>query len=113
MVSCGRSPRWPSHSCIAAHRPTRASPHEPTPPACLVQVRDYIHDSLYSPVHGYFTRQAPVGFLPEGIDFGGLAGQTAYLAAVQQRYRDLQVAWMTPAGEAGHSILALIVCRSY
>jgi hypothetical protein len=60
-------------------------------------VRAFIDDSLYHPTHGYFTSQQPVGFLDRPIDFGALSGQRAYLAEVLARYRELRVAWLTPA----------------
>jgi SAM-dependent methyltransferase len=38
-----------------------------------------------------------VGFLPSPINFAALAGQRSYRARVLRCYRELQVAWLTPA----------------
>jgi hypothetical protein len=55
-------------------------------------LRDFIHESLYHPTHGYFSRRAPpVGALPEPIDFPSLGGHQAYLHKLQHCYQQLQV----------------------
>lgn len=61
-----------------------------------LQLRDFISNSLYNPHHGYFSKQAPVGFLNPPIDFSTLPNRAAYFAEVQRRYTALQVAWLTP-----------------
>jgi Putative S-adenosyl-L-methionine-dependent methyltransferase len=62
----------------------------------LLQLRDFISDSLYNLQHGYFSKQAPVGFLNPPIDFSSLPNRAAYFAEVQRHYTALQVAWLTP-----------------
>ncbi|KAL4520921.1 hypothetical protein Ndes2437A_g04873 [Nannochloris sp. 'desiccata'] len=59
-------------------------------------LRDFIADSLYNLQYGYFSKQAPVGFLNPPIDFSTLPSRAAYFAEVQRRYTALQVAWLTP-----------------
>lgn len=63
-----------------------------------MQLRDFIRDSLYDLQNGYFSNQKSpvVGYLRRPIDFPLLAGQTAYLAAVQRAYTELQTSWLTP-----------------
>eukprot|EP00884_Botryococcus_braunii_P011350 jgi/Botrbrau1/20215/Bobra.31_1s0012.1 len=61
--------------------------------------REYLHDSLYHPTEGYFTRQGapPVGSLPQPLDFSSLKGKDGYLEALHRLYKDLQVSWLTPS----------------
>lgn len=51
-------------------------------------VRDFIHDSLYHPTQGYFSKHTATGAGVVGspahpLDFASFAGQTEYLLAVQ------------------------------
>ncbi len=60
---------------------------------CL-QLRDYLQKSLYDPHEGYFTSSKgvlPVGSIGQPLQFSKLLGQADYLAAVKQRYNELQV----------------------
>ncbi|KAL4452506.1 hypothetical protein ABPG75_008168 [Micractinium tetrahymenae] len=64
-------------------------------------VRDFIHDSLYHPSEGYFTKHTAfgagvVGSLQQPLDFASMDGQVEYLQAVQRVYRELQASWLTP-----------------
>lgn len=60
------------------------------PRSCRMLTRDFIHDSLYNPHYGYFTRQAVL--LPEtddaptGFPFNGLKNEADFMRAVQERY---------------------------
>jgi hypothetical protein len=50
-------------------------------------VRDFIHDSLYHPVTGYFSRHAsPVGRVDPPIDFGTLPGREGYQRKLHELY---------------------------
>ncbi|KIZ02889.1 hypothetical protein MNEG_5074 [Monoraphidium neglectum] len=61
-------------------------------------LRDFIHESLYHPVLGYFSRaRPPLARLPEPIQFGQLVGQTEYRLKLQQLHKQLEVDWLTPA----------------
>ena len=91
-----------------------------------VLLRHFIYDSLYHETDGYFAKQPSVGSLaqPTGLDWRAMHGQRGiislaplsyvslssavralpqhvlgadYEAAVSQRYRELKVAWLTPA----------------
>lgn len=51
------------------------------------QVRDFIHDSLYHPVSGYFSRHAsPVGRVDPPIDFRALPGREGYQRKLHELY---------------------------
>lgn len=55
--------------------------------------RDFIHDSLYNPVYGYFSRHAvllPNGNSNQGIDFGSINAESDFLRLVQARYDDFE-----------------------
>jgi hypothetical protein len=53
----------------------------------IAQVRDFIHDSLYHPVTGYFSRHAsPVGRVDPPIDFGALPGREGYQRKLHELY---------------------------
>lgn len=57
-----------------------------------MQVRDFLHDSLYHETDGYFARQdAPVGRLLEPLHFNSMHGQRDFSEALRQRYDELQV----------------------
>ena len=57
-----------------------------------MQVRDFLHDSLYHETEGYFARQeAPVGSLLRPLPFHHMHGQKDYNQALRQRYDELQV----------------------
>ncbi|EIE25916.1 DUF185-domain-containing protein [Coccomyxa subellipsoidea C-169] len=73
-------------------------------------LRDYLQKSLYDPHEGYFTSSKgvlPVGSIGQPLQFSKLLGQADYLAAVKQRYNELQVgvhlhqsifaSWLTPS----------------
>ena len=88
-----------------------------------VLLRQFLHDSLYHKTDGYFAKQPPVGSLARPFDWQAMRGQRGtakrihalydeercsdhitlrvpcadYQAAVSQRYRELKVAWLTPA----------------
>lgn len=64
--------------------------------SCLVQVRDFIHDSLYHPKEGYFSGGPSVGSPSKPIDFNSLGNELAYFNHVQALYASLQVSWLTP-----------------
>uniref|UniRef100_A0A1D2AF11 Protein arginine methyltransferase NDUFAF7 n=1 Tax=Auxenochlorella protothecoides TaxID=3075 RepID=A0A1D2AF11_AUXPR len=59
-------------------------------------VRDFIHDSLYHPTEGYFSKGPSVGTPPAPIDFASLGNELAYFNRVQALYTSLQVSWLTP-----------------
>lgn len=59
-----------------------------------MQLRDYLHRSLYDPTEGYFTASTstiPVGSIGKPLEFNKLLGQADYLSAVKQHYNHLQV----------------------
>lgn len=59
-----------------------------------MQLRDYLHRSLYDPTEGYFTASKstiPVGSVGKPLQFNKLLGQADYLSAVKQHYNHLQV----------------------
>mmetsp|Transcript_22774 Transcript_22774/g.70750 ORF Transcript_22774/g.70750 Transcript_22774/m.70750 type:complete len:157 (-) Transcript_22774:86-556(-) len=63
-----------------------------------VLLRDFIHDSLYNPVYGYFVANASVvGAMPSPIDFRNLTGRSHYLQEVSLMYKQLDASWLTPA----------------
>lgn len=92
---CGRH----ASAALPARLPARTlqqhsstSAFAPSPPTPSLQVRDFIHDSLYNPRYGYFAAQAaPVGTLRAPIDFRRLQGHKHYLRTVQEVYQELQV----------------------
>ena len=56
-----------------------------------LQVREFIHESLYSPTAGYFSQRiSPVGRVDPPIDFGSLWGREGYLRKLQQLYQEQQ-----------------------
>lgn len=56
------------------------------------QVRDFIQDSLYHPVTGYFSRHAsPVGRVDPSIDFGTLPGREGYQRKLHELYHQQKV----------------------
>ncbi len=58
-------------------------------------LRDFIHDSLYNPGHGYFAAsKAPVSCLPSPFDFRILLGRDGYNYALDRVYKQLQVVGM-------------------
>lgn len=56
--------------------------------------RDFIHDALYNPQYGYFSRHAVL--LPDGdrragaFDFPALPNERAFMVAVEERYREFE-----------------------
>lgn len=65
--------------------------------------RDYIHDSLYNPHYGYFSRHAVL--LPEADQSGGswdfksFSNEAAFTRAVAERYDAFETAMQTPTAE--------------
>ena len=64
-------------------------------------LRHHLHDALYAPRTGYFTRDArrrtPVGRMEDGaIDFRALRGQDDYFDELNRRYAKLGAQWLTP-----------------
>lgn len=55
---------------------------------------DFIHDSLYNPHYGYFSRHAVL--LPDGIkqdrsyDFANINSERDFMAAVEERYSEFE-----------------------
>lgn len=58
-----------------------------------LQFREYVHDMLYHPTEGYFTKEgiSPVGRLPKPLDLSSMKNKGGYLRALHQLYTDLQV----------------------
>ena len=57
-----------------------------------MQLREHLHDLLYSSADGYFSRsRTPVGVLDAPINFTKLADFAHYQAVVRQAYQQLQV----------------------
>lgn len=57
-----------------------------------VQLREFIHEALYQPAHGYFSaNQSPVGLVDAPIDFRNLWGKKAYDQATTDLRNRLQV----------------------
>lgn len=48
--------------------------------------RDFIHDSLYNPHYGYFTKNAVIFSADEPIDFTGLRNLPHFQDAVARKY---------------------------
>lgn len=66
----------------------------------LPLLREWIHEVLYLPGTGYFTRRdnlPPVGSIGRPINFAKLWGKQEYDQAVHALYQNLQVAWITPS----------------
>ena len=66
--------------------------------------RDFIHDSLYHPRYGYFSKRAVIFSHPSPVDFPALENTTDFMERVKSMYQDyddfeedeaLQV-WHTP-----------------
>ena len=58
---------------------------------CVLQLRDFIHESLYGK-EGYFTKGSPtVATLPEPLEFSTLLGRSDYQTAVANAYNKLKV----------------------
>ena len=58
--------------------------------------RDFIHDRLYYPKTGYFSKNdVQLGFLEEPIDFSQIFGYEDYTRILEQRYP--KNAWLTPS----------------
>lgn len=49
-------------------------------------MRNFVHQSLYSPAFGYFTSRVVVGRCGEPIDFGSLKGQAEWLEVLTKLY---------------------------
>jgi hypothetical protein len=49
-------------------------------------VRDFIHNSLYNPFYGYFSKQAVVFSSPEPFSFGDLYDNNAFMSNLSQIY---------------------------
>mmetsp|Transcript_2587 Transcript_2587/g.7719 ORF Transcript_2587/g.7719 Transcript_2587/m.7719 type:complete len:448 (-) Transcript_2587:112-1455(-) len=63
----------------------------------LPLLREFIHEALYQPAHGYFSaNQSPVGLVDAPIDFRNLWGKKAYDQATTDLRNRLQT-WITPA----------------
>jgi Putative S-adenosyl-L-methionine-dependent methyltransferase len=64
------------------------------PKSVRMLARDFIHDSLYNPAYGYFSRHAVL--LPDGqkhqraYDFPALANERAFMVAVEERYSEFE-----------------------
>lgn len=62
-----------------------------------LQVRDFIHESLYNPASGYFARHAsPVGRVNPAIDFSSLHGREGYQRKLHQLYHEQKVFRLSP-----------------
>lgn len=63
-----------------------------------VLVRDFIHDALYHPHHGYFSAKSEaVGMLPEPILFNHFTGRRHYMQYLDELYKQHDISWFTPA----------------
>lgn len=72
-----------------------APPLAQSPEALLL--RNYIHRSLYDPVHGYFSKdQPPVITHETKINISELPSRAAYQQAVARTYAKADHGWMTP-----------------
>lgn len=61
-------------------------------------VRDFIHDALYHPRHGYFSAKSEaVGMLPEPISFNRFTGRRQYMQYLDELYKQNDISWFTPA----------------
>lgn len=64
------------------------------PKSVRMLARDFIHDSLYNPTYGYFSRHAVL--LPDGqkhqraYDFPAFANERAFMVAVEERYSEFE-----------------------
>lgn len=80
-----------------------------------MQVREFIHESLYSPSIGYFSRpQSPVGQVDPPIDFGALWGQEGYRFKLNQLYTEQKVRQVAEApiiaAPQSHAARLLLPC---
>lgn len=61
-----------------------------TPPKGVkVLTRDFIHDALYNPQYGYFTKRAMIFSPPSPLDFRSMKNAVDFDEAVAQIYADL------------------------
>lgn len=68
------------------------------PKSVRMLARDFIHDSLYNPAYGYFSRHAvllpdtadPANMVSNQWDFSKFRSEKAFAAAVQARYQDFE-----------------------
>ncbi|KDD76562.1 putative S-adenosyl-L-methionine-dependent methyltransferase [Helicosporidium sp. ATCC 50920] len=61
-----------------------------------LQVRNFLHESLYSPSDGYFSTHPTIGSMPTPLEFATYRNQADYLRKVQEAYVVLQSRWLTP-----------------
>jgi hypothetical protein len=69
-----------------------------------VLARDFIHDSLYNPEYGYFSKRAIIFSFPQDVEFNGMKDLSEFDKTVKglyDKYDDLQVdealqVWHTP-----------------
>ena len=62
----------------------------------LIKTSDFIHDRLYYPKTGYFSKpDVQLGVLEEPIEFSKLFGYEDYIKVLEERYPEN--AWLTPS----------------
>lgn len=75
------------------------SKNKPTPTrsnTTTLLTRDFIHDRLYYPDTGYFSKNdAQLGYLEDPINFSEIFGYEDYTRILQERYP--KNAWLTPS----------------
>lgn len=65
----------------------------------IVQLRDFLQQSLYDPEQGYFTAagaKVPVGSVGTALPFPELAGEEGYRNALRKAYDNLEVCIIAP-----------------
>ena len=60
-----------------------------------VLTRNFIHNSLYNPHYGYFTKNAKI-FNRPSIDFNTLKSSIHFTDLIAQMYQNLGQVWHTP-----------------
>lgn len=71
-------------------------PSSTKPNSTVVLARDFIHDRLYYPKTGYFSKNdSQLGYLEEPIDFEEIFGYEDYTRILEERYP--KNAWLTPS----------------
>ena len=79
-------------------------------------VRDFIHNSLYHPIYGYFSKNATVFSPPKPYDFSKIKNNSEFMSIYTQQYQNTtaqEQIWHTPTEllqpHYGHAVARYIV----
>ncbi len=70
-----------------------------------ILVRDFIHDSLYNPSYGYFSKKAHIFSLPEAIDYKSLDDSVHFQKHIAEFYRQLDEDSITEVDDIARQVL--------